>query len=882
MDQFRQVGEVLGGIKALMVLKHDIAINQRQCCLLLEVFSLAFDVISEEIRQNLRLEERSTKWKPLENPLKELHRIFKEGQLYVKYCIDVRNWWGKAMSQNHNKDCVEFHIHNLLSCFGIVIEAIETAGEISGQDPDNMSKKRLALMRKYDGEWQDPKIFQWKFGRQYLISKEINKQLVNAWKEDRWVLREAIKEKKTIFKNKKLEEMLANLLLKKLNGDEALKEKLLPAWVLLGSNDYQVKRRLEIKGSHTKEIQWLGESFALTNFFGTITQQLEDDISSRLSLSHPNILQYHCSFYEEERKEGFLVMELMSKDLGSYINERRGQRKQMPFSLPVAVDILLQIARGMEYLHSQKLYHGDLNPSNILLRPRNFSQEGYLLAKITGFGLPSINYSSRASQMEDHPVIWYAPEVLADQEQKGGKCTEKADVYSFGMLCFEILTGKVPFEDSHLQEDKMGRNIKAGERPLFSFTSPKYLVNLTRKCWQPDPTQRPSFSAICRILRYMKRCLVLNPEHGLPESPPPPVDYCELEAGYSKLFPEEELHDYPPVLNVPFQLFAYGVIERERTSGCFEEKFSNLAMDAEDPFLPPIDQRSVCSEVQMGTKMSTVDAAQRSVCSETPADQKSVGSETPEGKFLPAASTGHLDQKWDGCGTPESILDRRSAGFETPDNILLPTASADPPNGSVTPREEASAGKNRSGGPTTAEQKIKPATAEEKSFARKSPEKKIVKRIAASHKSVSPKIGKRNLTTTSVNSETPRKISLLRTINDTVLPGNKEKKVSPRTTSDSELTPISSHSPKKENTRQKPIGKRLVCSEIPERKVLMKRRESVAKVSKVQGMQEALSTRSPPIWTRKEPSPKSLTKSLVLKPFAVYKDEQRVPIQKPK
>ncbi|KAL2478708.1 Protein kinase superfamily protein [Forsythia ovata] len=122
-----------------------------------------------------------------------------------------------------------------------------------------------------------------------------------------------------------------------------------------------------------------------------------------------------CGFSDEERKECFLVMELMDRDLSSYIKELCGPRKRIPFSLPVAVDLMLQIARGMEYLHSKKIYHGNLNPYNVLIKARNISKYGCLQAKVSGFGLSSsISLMQKApkSPSGQLPFIWYAPEVL--------------------------------------------------------------------------------------------------------------------------------------------------------------------------------------------------------------------------------------------------------------------------------------------------------------------------------------------------------------------------------------------------------------------------------------------------------------------------------------
>uniref|UniRef100_A0A2N9FXN7 Protein kinase domain-containing protein n=1 Tax=Fagus sylvatica TaxID=28930 RepID=A0A2N9FXN7_FAGSY len=616
MEQFRHIGEVLGSLKALMVLQDDIQFNPCQCRLLVDIFCLGFNTIAEEIRQNLKLEEKNTKWKALEQPLRELYRVFKEGELYIKHCLDFKDWWGKVIGLHQNKDCVEFHIHNLLCCFPSVIEAIESAGEIAGLDEDEMQKRKVVLARKYDEEWNDPKLFYWRFGKQYLVPREICNRLESSWKADKWRLIEALEEKRSLLSATltKNEHRIADLLIKKLNGSEQLNGKLFPSSILYGA-DYQVRRRLG-GGSKYKEIQWLGESFVLRHFYGEV-EPLNSELSTLLSLSHPNILQYLCGFYDEDKKECLLLMELMTKDLCSYLKENCSSRRRILLSLSVVVEIMLQIARGMEYLHSKKIYHGNLNPSNILLKVRN-STEGYFQVKVSGFGLSSVkNPSPRNStnqntdQNATDSCIWYAPEVLAEQEQLGSvtsfKYTEKADVYSFGMLCFELLTGKVPFEDGHLQGEKTSQNIRAGERPLFPIPSPKYLVNLTKKCWQTNPTQRPSFSSVCRILRSIKKFLVMNPDYVQDELLSPSVDFCDIEALFIKKFSAEE-GGYPaPVSQIPFQMFAYKLAEKDKTCMIIKDKSWDPANDValtlrdvsvvEDKLVPASDAGSVCIDV---------------------------------------------------------------------------------------------------------------------------------------------------------------------------------------------------------------------------------------------------------------------------------------------
>ncbi|KAL0379425.1 UNVERIFIED_CONTAM: Light-sensor Protein kinase [Sesamum angustifolium] len=599
MEQFRQIGEVVGSLKALMVFQNNI-LNQRQCCLLVDMITSGYKTIAQQMKHNLRFEERNTKWKIIEHPLKELLRVFKEGETYIKQCLETKDWWAKAIVLYQNADCVEFHIHNLLTFFPIVIEAIEMAGQISDYDQEEMQKKKFVYSIKYQKDMKDPRIFQWIFGEQYLVSQDFCNRLDSVWEDDRWFLLKKIKDKKSSgCLTSKRDRRLADVLLKYLNCSETLMDDvLLPSATLVNSKDYQVRRRLG-NGSQYKEIQWLGESFALRHFYGDV-ETLVPEISKEVALSHPNILHILCAFTDEEKKECHLVMELMNRDLSSYIKEICGPRKRIPFTLPVAVDLMLQIARGME----------------------NISTDGYLHAKVSGFGLSSsissLTPRTPTGQNSQLPFIWYAPEVLAEQERFGegenSKYTEKSDVYSFGMICFELLTGKVPFEDTHLQGDKMSRNIRAGERPLFPFHSPKYITNLTKKCWHIDPGQRPSFSSICRILRYTKRFLVMNPEYSQPDAPMPPVDFSDLEAGMLRSIPSVVNSKLLSVSQIPFHMFVYRVMEREKANTSQRENYESGSEGAstcgeeiilaDDPLASPTERRSLPSPEIMIRKLT--------------------------------------------------------------------------------------------------------------------------------------------------------------------------------------------------------------------------------------------------------------------------------------
>ncbi|KMZ56458.1 Protein kinase family protein [Zostera marina] len=555
MEQFRQLGEVLGSLQSLMVFEDDIKINRQQCTFLYENLRRAFDIVSVEIRENLRFNEPPRKWSALELPLKELVGVFQGGEHYIKQCIVETNWWAKAISLGHSADVADEHLYRLVSCLPVVLEAVEQSMEEAD------GRKKVLLSKKYDRGWLDRKLFEVRFGKQYLGLPEIDNRMEMVVKEDRWALMEMVSEKGyhgIKMSSSKHDHWLAKIV----TGPRG---KLYPISILVASSDYKLKRRIG-EGSHFKEIQWLGDTFVARHFFQDIGP-LIPEIELLALLSHPNVIQLFAIFSDDERKECFLLTEAMVGDLSNYVKTTATvthPRKLQPFSLLLAVDIMVQISRGMEYLHSKNIRHGNLNPSTVLVRPT--VDENHLLVKITGFGFSSVGISRHNTNQ----CIWSAPEIVP---QDGS--TEKADVYSFGMLCFELLTGKVPFDDSHLKgdDDKIIRNIRAGERPLFPFPLPKYLTCLTKKCWQNDPKDRPDFTTISRVLRYIKRFLLLNPGHSHPNAPVPSVDYFDVDNSLCCQFPLWGFKDsgsgsgVAGTSHIPFQMFAYKVVEMEKMNG---------------------------------------------------------------------------------------------------------------------------------------------------------------------------------------------------------------------------------------------------------------------------------------------------------------------------
>jgi serine/threonine-protein kinase len=142
-----------------------------------------------------------------------------------------------------------------------------------------------------------------------------------------------------------------------------------------------------------------------------------------------------------------IVMDLMPTKLERHIAEQKISHK--PFTPQAAVDVMSQIASGMEYLHGQGVVHRDLKPNNILVCPNtnpDLSADGYVEVKLADFGLAKTKVNLSSSMLHSKiraAAPWRAPEAFKHHEGHSRRFSaKKADFYSFAILCSQILSGK--------------------------------------------------------------------------------------------------------------------------------------------------------------------------------------------------------------------------------------------------------------------------------------------------------------------------------------------------------------------------------------------------------------------------------------------------------
>lgn len=163
-----------------------------------------------------------------------------------------------------------------------------------------------------------------------------------------------------------------------------------------------------------------------------------------------------------------------------------------PDGAPRLVDILrsaLDIAKGMKYLHSKQIIHGQLRPTNVLRKGDALDARGFI-CKVSDFGVPHWRQNQQAIEVSNGVQLAYrAPEAL-----RRGTVEYGSDVYSFGMLLWTMLSGTHPF--SGFDAAETSSSILEGIRPEMPPCSSRAYERLIKDCWHSEVSARPPFSNI--------------------------------------------------------------------------------------------------------------------------------------------------------------------------------------------------------------------------------------------------------------------------------------------------------------------------------------------------------------------------------------------------
>ncbi|KAL6226960.1 hypothetical protein ACLB2K_000919 [Fragaria x ananassa] len=183
-----------------------------------------------------------------------------------------------------------------------------------------------------------------------------------------------------------------------------------------------------------------------------------------------------------------IVTEFMSRgSVYDFLHKQKGV-----FKLPSLLKVAIDVSKGMNYLHQNNIVHRDLKTANLLM-------DEHEVVKVADFGVARVQAQSGVMTAETGTYRWMAPEVIEHKPYD-----HKADVFSFGIVLWELLTGQLPYSFLTPLQAAVGVVQKALRPTIPKNTNPKF-AELLDKCWQQDPTQRPDFSEIVEILRHLAK-----------------------------------------------------------------------------------------------------------------------------------------------------------------------------------------------------------------------------------------------------------------------------------------------------------------------------------------------------------------------------------------
>ncbi|KAH9748720.1 protein kinase domain-containing protein [Citrus sinensis] len=232
-----------------------------------------------------------------------------------------------------------------------------------------------------------------------------------------------------------------------------------------------------------------------------LEKQFNREVALLSRLHNPNVIKFVAAC--KKPPVYCVITEYLSEgSLRAYLHKL--EHKTLP--LPKLIAIALDIARGMEYIHSQGVIHRDLKPENVLI-----DQEFHL--KIADFGIACEEVYCDALSDDPGTYRWMAPEMI-----KHKSYGRKVDVYSFGLILWEMVAGTIPYEEMNPIQAAFAV-VNKNLRPAIPGDCPPAMAALIEQCWSLQPDKRPEFWHIVKVLEQFETSLACNGTLNLVQNP---------------------------------------------------------------------------------------------------------------------------------------------------------------------------------------------------------------------------------------------------------------------------------------------------------------------------------------------------------------------------
>ena len=204
-------------------------------------------------------------------------------------------------------------------------------------------------------------------------------------------------------------------------------------------------------------------------------EKFQQEARSVAMMSHPNIVTVHD--VGSDGATHYIVMEMIEGDDLKKLIKMQGA---LPFEK--ALDFGIQICAGLGFAHRSQLVHADVKPQNILINREN-------VLKVTDFGIAQAYTDTMPQTRSD--VVWGSPHYFAPEQARGEKPSPASDVYSIGIVLFEMFTGRLPYVGSSQRELALAHIQAEIPRAIdFKPDLPGDLSNVIAKVMNKRPNDR--------------------------------------------------------------------------------------------------------------------------------------------------------------------------------------------------------------------------------------------------------------------------------------------------------------------------------------------------------------------------------------------------------
>ncbi|GAA0186184.1 non-receptor serine/threonine protein kinase [Lithospermum erythrorhizon] len=233
-----------------------------------------------------------------------------------------------------------------------------------------------------------------------------------------------------------------------------------------------------------------------------LEKQYQREVTLLSRLHHQNVIKFIAAC---RKPPVFCVVTeyLPEGSLRAYLHKLELEHQSVP--LQKLISLALDIARGMEYIHSQGMIHRDLKPENILIN------EDFHL-KIADFGIACEEAHCDLLAEDPGTYRWMAPELI-----KRKPYGRKVDVYGFGLILWELVAGTIPYENMTPIQAAFAV-VHKNLRPIVPENCPLAMKALTEQCWSLQPEKRPEFWQIVQVLEQFESSLATDGTLNLPQN----------------------------------------------------------------------------------------------------------------------------------------------------------------------------------------------------------------------------------------------------------------------------------------------------------------------------------------------------------------------------